>query len=503
MGPTSPHRDVQWACGYGGGCTRNYCMHQVQVNHANHGAYARWVARNRKLVKYKRISQGGVGGGLMEAIRKQASRLREQVAKQQQAVLKQFSGRFGHDSGLVDEAELQCHQNLKMLYTSTRAAKHLQRDIVRGVEAFVAISLKQMEIVKKLAENCCKYGNENQSSGFALARASLDFGTSHILMEKERENLLNTLGDQVFEPLRAMIMGAPLEDARLLTYRYERIRQDVEAQSKEGGASADSAAKLQNAESKLSELKATSSALGREATAAMMAVEAQQQQITLQRLLAMMVQAKQNNESMLQSKTTETNMHSQTVNEDPKSSQSAVLLQSTETETNMHSQTRNEDPKPSQSADLLQSAETETNVHSQTRNEDPKSSRSADIPANGQTTTYVAAEMVKEMQHNESMFQSKTTKTKMHSQTVNEDPKSSQSADVLQSTKDETNVHSQTRNEDPKSSQSADIPANGQTTTYFVAEVIHPFDAQANGELSLSVGDYVVVRQLVIGKCLF
>ncbi|XP_038982875.1 SH3 domain-containing protein 1-like isoform X2 [Phoenix dactylifera] len=412
----------------------------------------------------------------METIRKQASRLREQVAKQQQAVLKQFSGRFGHDSGLVDEAELQCHQKLQMLYGSTRAAKHLQRDIVRGMEAFIAISLKQMEIVKKLAENCCKYGNENQSSGFALARASLDFGTSHILMEKERENLLNTLGDQVFEPLRAMIVGAPLEDARLLTYRYERIRQDVEAQtaeairrqlkSKEVGARADYAAKLQNAESKLSELKATLSALGREATAAMIAVETQQQQITFQRLLAMvdaerdyhqsvanildklhadMVRAKQNNESMLQSKTTKTNMHSQTVNEDPKSSQCADLLQSTDTETNMHSQTVNEDPKSSQSADLLQSTETETN---------------------------------------------------MHSQTVNEDPKSSQSADLLQSTETETNVHSQTSNEDPKSSLSADIPANGRTTTYFVAEVIHPFDAQANGELSLSVGDYVVVRQV-------
>ena len=27
-------------------------------------------------------------------------------------------------------------------------------------------------------------------------------------------------------------------------------------------------------------------------------------------------------------------------------------------------------------------------------------------------------------------------------------------------------------------------------------QVIHPFDAQANGELNLSVGDYVVVRQV-------
>jgi hypothetical protein len=27
-----------------------------------------------------------------------------------------------------------------------------------------------------------------------------------------------------------MIMSAPLEDARLLTYRYQRIRQDMESQ---------------------------------------------------------------------------------------------------------------------------------------------------------------------------------------------------------------------------------------------------------------------------------
>jgi len=27
-------------------------------------------------------------------------------------------------------------------------------------------------------------------------------------------------------------------------------------------------------------------------------------------------------------------------------------------------------------------------------------------------------------------------------------------------------------------------------------QVIHPFDAQADGELSLSVGEYVVVRQV-------
>lgn len=51
--------------------------------------------------------------------------------------------------------------------------------------------------VTKLAEDCCKYGSEYQNYGFALPKASLEFGTSHKLMEKEREQLLRMFGDQV------------------------------------------------------------------------------------------------------------------------------------------------------------------------------------------------------------------------------------------------------------------------------------------------------------------
>ena len=57
--------------------------------------------------------------------------------------------------------------------------------------------------------------------------------------------------------------------------------------SKESSGNTDSV-KLQHAESKLSELRTTLAALGKEATAAMEAVEAQQQQITFDRLLAML-----------------------------------------------------------------------------------------------------------------------------------------------------------------------------------------------------------------------
>ncbi|CAA6669508.1 unnamed protein product [Spirodela intermedia] len=210
----------------------------------------------------------------MEAIKRQASRLREQVAKQQQAVLKQLSGRFAIDALALDEPDAECHQQLQMLYKSTREAKHFQRNIMRGLEGLISASSRQMRLVtSKLADACCKYG-ENENSDAVLARASLHFGNSHHSMEEEREKLLKILGDQVYEPLRTMIMGAPLEDARHLAHCYEKLRQDVESQ-------------LQHSELRLSELGSALAALGREATSAMESVAADQQRITFQQLLAM------------------------------------------------------------------------------------------------------------------------------------------------------------------------------------------------------------------------
>lgn len=56
---------------------------------------------------------------------------------------------------------------------------------------------------------------------------------------------------------------------------------------KEGGGHADASIKVQAAESKLYDLKLSLEALGREATSAMMSVEAQQQEATYKQLLAM------------------------------------------------------------------------------------------------------------------------------------------------------------------------------------------------------------------------
>ncbi|ONI32521.1 hypothetical protein PRUPE_1G371000 [Prunus persica] len=245
----------------------------------------------------------------MEAIRK----LRDQVAKQQQVVFKQFSGGIygGSDNIVPDETELQQHQKLERLYISTRAAKHYQKEIVRGVEGYIVTGSKQVEIGTKLSEDSRKYGAEKTcTTGNTLSRAALSFGRARAQIEKECGILLKALGTQVAEPLRAMVVGAPLEDARHLAQRYARMRQEAEAQAvdvsrrqakvRESAGSADIIMKLEAAEAKLEELKSNVAILGKEAGAAMAAVEGQQQRWTLQRLLAMVEAERNYHQNVLQ-----------------------------------------------------------------------------------------------------------------------------------------------------------------------------------------------------------
>ncbi|KAI3460363.1 hypothetical protein Pfo_017026 [Paulownia fortunei] len=235
----------------------------------------------------------------MEAIRKQATKLREQVAKQQQAVFKHFVGGVGgSDNTASDETELQQHRKLEKLYISTRAAKHFQRDFVRGIEGYIVTGSKQVEIGTKLSEDSRKYGSENTcTGGSTLSKMALSYSRARAQIEKEHDNLLKLLGTQVTEPLRAMVVGSPLEDARQLAQRYDRVRQEAEAQVidvarcqarvRETTVNSDNILKLEAAETKLHELKSNMATLGKEAAAAMAAVEGQQQRLTLQRLIAM------------------------------------------------------------------------------------------------------------------------------------------------------------------------------------------------------------------------
>lgn len=74
---------------------------------------------------------------------------------------------------------------------------------------------------------------------------------------------------------------------RYLSYQVaEVLRRRLKSKA---SASSESSVKLQNTEARLTELKSTAVALGREATAAMLSVEAQQQQMTFQKLLTMVL----------------------------------------------------------------------------------------------------------------------------------------------------------------------------------------------------------------------
>ncbi|KAM7500621.1 hypothetical protein LguiA_025035 [Lonicera macranthoides] len=233
----------------------------------------------------------------MDALRRQASKLKEQVAKQQQAVIKQFSvsGYESSNAMVIDEVELQRHQQLEKLYRSTRAGKEFQKDFVKAAEALTAVGYKHIEAGNKLSEDCCRYGVENVNDEI-LSKAASIYGDARKHVEKEQEDFNRLLFSQILEPLRAMITGAPLEDARHLAQRYSRMRQEAEAQAVEVSRRQarvkeaplpENVIKLHAAESKMEELKANMAVLGKEAAAALAAVESQQQRFTFQRLVAM------------------------------------------------------------------------------------------------------------------------------------------------------------------------------------------------------------------------
>ncbi|CAI9292893.1 unnamed protein product [Lactuca saligna] len=233
----------------------------------------------------------------MDALRKQASKLRDQVAKQQLAVIKQFSasGYEHSDVVVIDEMEMQRHQQLEKLYRSTRSGKEFQRELVKAAETFTSIGYKHIEAGTKLSEDCSKYGVENAHDEI-LSKAASIYGDARKHVEKEQEDFTRLLFSQVLEPLRAMISGAPLEDARHLAQRYSKMRQEAETQASEVSRRQarvreapipENVTKLHAAETRMQELKANMAVLGKEATAALAAVESQQQRLTFQRLVAM------------------------------------------------------------------------------------------------------------------------------------------------------------------------------------------------------------------------
>ncbi|XP_066392345.1 uncharacterized protein [Miscanthus floridulus] len=76
------------------------------------------------------------------------------VYNSEKAVIKQFSttGYERSDSVVIDEVELQRHQQLQKLYTSTRSGRDFQKDIVRAAEGWVSIGNKHIEVGEDMAE---------------------------------------------------------------------------------------------------------------------------------------------------------------------------------------------------------------------------------------------------------------------------------------------------------------------------------------------------------------
>ncbi|KAJ6751702.1 hypothetical protein OIU85_002158 [Salix viminalis] len=214
-----------------------------------------------------------------------------------EAVIKQFSG-TGYESSdvmVIDEVEMHRHQQLEKLYKLTRSGKEFQKDVVKAAEAFTAIGYRHIEAGTKLSEDCCRYGLENINENI-LAKAAAIYGDALKHVEQEQDDLNRQLSSQVLEPLRAMITGTPLEDARHLAQRYSRMRQEAETQAAEisrrqarvrESPFPENVSKLHAAEARMQEIRANMAVLGKEAAAALAAVEAQQYRLTFQRLVAM------------------------------------------------------------------------------------------------------------------------------------------------------------------------------------------------------------------------
>ncbi|XP_074270362.1 SH3 domain-containing protein 1-like [Silene latifolia] len=232
----------------------------------------------------------------MDAIKRQASKFREQVTKQQQALLRHLGNSDG-EAFVGDDAEISRRHQLQNLYISTRAAKHFEKDIVHGLEGSISVTSKEINIDKRIAQDCSKYEADNHCSTSTLTETAIHVRESHQLIIKEKEILLGVYDEKVCNPLRELIKSAELVDGRRLIRQYEKLWQEVEAQAAEvlrlkskmtdGPISDDKSIKLQVAEDKLDELKSRLMSLGKEASSAMLSVEAQQQRMTFQKLVLM------------------------------------------------------------------------------------------------------------------------------------------------------------------------------------------------------------------------
>ncbi|KAF3331576.1 aldehyde dehydrogenase [Carex littledalei] len=140
----------------------------------------------------------------MDALRKHANKLKEQVSKQQQAVIKQFSGSGyeGSDVMAIDELEetpsvRETIQVFSIRKVTELSHKDFQKDIARAGEAFVLLGNRHIEIGTKLSEDCFRYGSENTANNAILAKVACLYGGALRNIEKEYEEFNHILSNQV------------------------------------------------------------------------------------------------------------------------------------------------------------------------------------------------------------------------------------------------------------------------------------------------------------------
>eukprot|EP00898_Chlorokybus_atmophyticus_P004239 jgi/Chlat1/4816/Chrsp31S04864 len=223
--------------------------------------------------------------------------LRQRVLSTRDAVLEKLGGAHAGPRPTDESDEFrQQHDELERLNHITTHNKHFIKDLVRSVDNLCTAGNRYTETGVRLVEFCRGYGTEGPGQGTTLGLACLQYGIARTQLESERDTFHRKVQDQIVEPLRGVINNGHLDEARLASKRYEKVRSDVDAlvaQSRQrrdriarDGSGADQD-KLSSIEAKQHELVAVMQAQGEEAAHAHKAVAAAQQREALARLVSM------------------------------------------------------------------------------------------------------------------------------------------------------------------------------------------------------------------------
>nr|XP_043637597.1 solute carrier family 40 member 2-like isoform X2 [Erigeron canadensis] len=157
-------------------------------------------------------------------IRKVTSKLGDKIAKQQEAVTRQFitSGYEHLDVMVFTELELQHHQQPEKLYRSTRSGKDYQSESVKAAEDSTTVGYKHIEAGTRLSGACCQYEVENATDE-TLAKAASIYGDAREHVDREQEDFTKLL---ISQDVRSSPSYVNIEDEHLLPCREQLHHQE-------------------------------------------------------------------------------------------------------------------------------------------------------------------------------------------------------------------------------------------------------------------------------------